>query len=66
MEIEDIKTQEDADQYWLEHGPPTEVERHMAIRTTEKAIIRGSLSGAPTDGSVVLLRKLMGEGMIDG
>lgn len=61
MEIEDIQDQADADQYWLEHGPPTAVERHMAIRTAERGLIRTVLAGLDHQNAATLLRRLMAE-----
>lgn len=62
MDIEDIQDQADADQYWLEHGPPTAVERHMAIRTTERRLILTMLDGADHEPVLALLRRLMADG----
>ena len=48
-----------ADRYWAEKGPPTAVERHMAIRTAERALIDACLVGVDHGPALRMLRQLL-------
>lgn len=66
MEITEVVDGGSADRYWLENGPPTAVERHMAIRVAERAVIAAALRGGDVAAATAVLRRLLGEGLVDG
>ena len=58
MDIFEVNTKDLADQFWREHGPPTAVERHMAIKVAKEAIIQALLSGQDHNPALLTLKKL--------